>query len=168
VKPGVLYRRAVTSPRTFLSGITVPTEVSVEAVVASEDAVSSPLTGARAALVRIDVVESDRPIGSVVLGDTLVLSTADGAITLVARRATLVFFDRCTPASPLASAPPEIVALLRRATGSGALAFHEHRLARGGRVVLRAWVEASGEGRKRSFVVRHDLGAVTVEEIVSG
>jgi hypothetical protein len=165
VKSGVLYRRSVEPPRTCLAGITAPTPVAMEMIVLSRNLAQSPFDGARAALFRIDVVEGDRDLGAIVVGDTLVLGASDGAVTLVATRATFVFYDRWIAPTPLVTTPPEIVALLRGASGSGALAYRAHALANGQRVILRAVVEPAGS---RSFVTRHDLAPVIVEEIFSG
>lgn len=109
-----------------------------DATVVSPDVVTSPITGKRGAVVVIDVLESGRPVGTVVLGDTLVLATDDGrSHTVVARRAHLVFFDRGEAPTPLASAPAEIVPLLRAASGQGELGYREHVLVKGSRVRVR-------------------------------
>jgi hypothetical protein len=152
--------------RTSLEGISEPTSVEVDVVVATENVVRSPMSGVDAALIVIDVVERvvplEREVGRVVLGDTLILRADDGAeIAIVARRAQYRFVGNDTGGATLDRIPPEIAAVLGGARG-GELAWREHVLRHGERVRVRAVVERTGAGR---FAARVDIAPVVVSEI---
>src|SRR5262249_21689476 len=144
-----------------------PTPVELVAVVAGDDSVTSPLSGARAAVVVVDIVERATPIERgverVVLGDTLTLRAEGGELAIVARRARFVFIGHDTGGAPLDRAPAEIAFALKRATGSGPLAWREHLIRAHMRVRVRCTVERAGPGR---FVARADLARIVVSEIL--
>ncbi|MDB4942875.1 MAG: hypothetical protein JWP97_2409 [Labilithrix sp.] len=156
--------------------------------VASADAVVSPLTGLRSALLRIEILErfsrghgADRGegdihevIGAVHHGDLLVLADEDGReLTLLARACELVPWMAEAGGQPLTTAPPEIVPLLRRATGRGLLCFRELSLRGGDLVRVTAVVEATravtASGYRDAaglrYVARDDLAPVVLEEL---
>lgn len=119
--------------------------------------VTSPVTGERALVVHLEVVEGDTSLGAIVLGDAIELRADGGArYVVLARRATFAFVTTGRSA-PLAVAPPEIVPLLVRSRG-GALFVVERVLREGARVRLRAQVEAG--------LVRDDDGAVFLDEVL--
>jgi hypothetical protein len=126
--------------------------IEVAAVVASPDTVTSPLGGARGAVVRVEVLQDRGPpapyvlLGAVTLGDVLALETAGGErFQIVIRRATLVLAVAEAPLVPLAlHVPAELVPLLGAASGVGALYAREHVLRCGDAVRLQASVEPDG------------------------
>jgi hypothetical protein len=160
--------------------------------VVSPNALTSPLTGARAAAAHCELVERvaregppgapcrapfdvlETALGAVLLGgELLVLADADGdELILVARRAR--FELGRTPVLPLprGDLPPELVPLLRSATGRGTMGYREVLLRTGDKLRLRAIVEASqtvameGEqpGTRLRYVARDDLGPVVFED----
>lgn len=169
-----------------------PTEVRVEVTVASPNDVTSELTGLRAALFLVTLVER-RPIyresgagsadevadayvelGSVMWGDTLLLRDDDGTeVTVVARRAFVGFATPHHGGTPLARVPPELAPMMSRASGRGVLCFRENPIRQGDRYRLTAAVEAvpavvssgyrSGAGLR--FIARDDVSPVKLEEI---
>ncbi|AKU99327.1 hypothetical protein AKJ09_05991 [Labilithrix luteola] len=172
-----------------LAEVKGPTEVDfVSTIEARGDAqVASPVSGVRAALFRIEIVErfaedemGDSPdryvtVGGIVIGDMLSLRPKgqDASITVAVRRA---FFSFAVPLSggvPLTRVPPELMAIVRRASGRGSLCVREYPLSHGDEVRLRAFVDpvhsvvASGyrSGVHKGFVARDDLGPVLVEEL---
>ena len=150
----------------FRGGVRGPEPVEARVRVASPDVVTSPMTSRRAALHVVEVFEREGPIersvGSVVVGDTLTLrSDDDVAVTLVARRTRFVF-GLSSPsfgaATPLGRFPPELIPVMRKATGRGELSYREHPLVHGSAVLLRAVIETAGP----TLVVRDDLAPVIV------
>lgn len=172
-----------------------PVSVSVLTTIVSPSTVESPLTGRRAAIVYIEILErvssSSGPhveggsvvetrddtydsLGVVVLGDMVTLRDDDGdEIAIVARRA------RIQPALPqlggtaLDEVPAEIAPLLAKARGRGVLCFRELALAIDDRLLLTAFVEpttsvvASGyrSGTRKTYVARDDLAPVVLDEV---
>src|SRR4051794_25712561 len=102
---------------TRLSEIEERTEVEVVAKVVSPNAVASPISGARAAMLHIEVLElrgalSRRPktesLGAVVLGDFVTLRDAEGiALSIIARRARFRFAGPDAALVPLDEVPEE-------------------------------------------------------------
>jgi hypothetical protein len=141
-----------------------PTAVQVLATVTSADVVTSPLGGARGAVVQLEVLEgATELVGVVNVGDTLALRCDDGAaLVLVVGRVTLSFDPAFDPpacvAVPLTSVVAELVPTLRRAKGLGAIAVRERVLRQGDRVRLEAVLEPG-------LTVRDDLGAVRIEVV---
>lgn len=169
-----------------------PTEVRVEVVVASPNDVTSELTGLRAALFLVTLVER-RPVyresgagsadevadtyvelGSIMWGDTLVLRDDDGTeVTVAARRAFIGFATPHHGGTPLARVPPALAPMMSRASGRGVLCFRENPIRQGDRYRLTAAVEAvpavvssgyrSGAGLR--FIARDDVSPIKLEEI---
>lgn len=107
--------------------------------VISDDVVTSPVTGRRGALVRLELVEEDASLGVVVLGDVVRLAGESEILHVVVRRARLDFAP--APDLPLARIVPELAPLLRASRG-GTLAVREHVIVRGD--VLRLVQDDSG------------------------
>ena len=149
---------------TTLAGIDRPATVDIVATVASVDHVESPITGARGAVVQIELFEShqlstsqhrelliatsgnfvDAPeetlLGVAVLGDSLLLSAERAAQVSVRARACTITFPAATARRRLARLPPDLGPLFRQPEGRGQLWFREVILAHGDRVRLRAVV----------------------------
>lgn len=152
-----------------------PRQLDVVAAVVSPDDVTSPFSGDRAAffhveLVAIDPVGTESPIGELVLGDVVVFRglAEPLEVAIVVRRATMRLVgvrSGATPLDRLARVPPEAIPLLARANGRGTPCFREHAVRCGTRVRLRATVDYSASPRA---VVRDDLGAVTIDELLDG
>lgn len=120
--------------------------------------VTSPVSGARGALVHLELVEEDVSLGEIVLGDTVELRTEDGArYVVVARRATFGFVG-VRRSVPLDRAPAELVPLLVRSRGVGRLFVREHVVRVGDRLRLRAQVVGG--------LVRNDDGPVSLDEVI--
>jgi hypothetical protein len=154
----------VKTTRVSLFGLAEAEPVDLFAVVETDDLVTSPLTGARAAVVVVDLVERATPLeneaGRAVLGDTLVLRADGGEVVIVARLARYAFVSDGARGE-VRHAPPEIAFLLSGARGKGTLGWREHLLRRGARVHLRAVVAPSAQGR---FVARDDRAPVLISE----
>jgi hypothetical protein len=166
-----------------------PVEVSVLATVVSPGAVVSPLTGVRAAVVRLELLErlpaargapADleryESLGVLVLGDLVTLRDDDGdEISLVARRATIQPAAPPQGAPELGKVPAEMVPMLARARGQGVLCYRELALLTNDRVLMTAVIEASSSssvaayraGPRKNYVARDDLAAVVLDEVVS-
>lgn len=169
-----------------------PTEVKVEVVVASGNELTSELTGLRAALFHLTLVErlpiyrqngaagSDEvadafvDLGWIIKGDTLVFRDDDGTeVTVVARRAHVGFATPQNAGTPISKIPPELAPMMKKASGRGVLCFRENTIRQGDRYRLTATVEAvpsvvssgyrSGTGLR--FIARDDLSPVKLEEI---
>jgi len=169
-----------------------PSEVRVEVVVASPNDVASQLTGLRASLFLVTLLERRAvyrqgggggneeiadtyvELGTIMWGDTLVLRDDDGTeVTVVARRAFVGFATPQHGGTPLAKVPPELAPMMSRASGRGVLCFRESPIRQGDRYRLTATVEAvpavvsngyrSGAGLR--FIARDDLSSVKLEEI---
>jgi hypothetical protein len=192
VWPGAKKKaRTRLDPQTLLDG---PTELNLLVTVISPNALTSPISSAKAALFQLELVErlpsgehygygfaSSREVrdvyaflGSAVLGDILVLQTDDGAqITVAARRARLAFATGYDTAAPLTNPPPELMPHLRNASGRGVICFREQTIRDGDRFRLEATVESvatvSAEGYRSTagvcFVVRTDAAALLAEII---
>ncbi len=151
--------------KTSLSGAGAGEWVDLLASVASDDAVTSPLTGRRGAVVVVDVFERmppswplgpsaaptrgprvEREVGRAILGDTIVLDADGGALVVVARRARFAFVSD-GESGLLDRAPAELAFLLAAAKGSGALAWRERVVVRGARLHVRCVVTPSAAGR---------------------
>lgn len=168
-----------------LASVTAATPVNVEVRVVSPNAVTSPVTGMRAAAFVVEVVSrregSDallsnvptlEPVASLVVGDQIELAPEAGEVAIVAmlRRMKLVFETDAAGGRSLTSAPPELVPLLAKVPFGGTAAFRERALAHGDRVRLRAVVERAaivvpGSETRVVLVVRDDLGPAVLEEI---
>lgn len=119
--------------------------------------VPSPVSDERGLAIHLELLEGDRSLGSVMLGDAIELVSDDGArYVVMARRAELAFVQTRS-AKPLESAPPELVPLLARSRG-GSLAVREHVIRAGDRLRLRAQVEAG--------LVRDDSTPVRLDEVM--
>lgn len=169
-----------------------PTEVKVEVVVASPNELTSELTGLRAALFHVSLVErlpihrengvaggdevADAwvDLGAIMWGDTLVLRDDDGTeVTVVARRAQVGFATPQLSGTPLSKVPAALAPMMKKASGRGVLCFRENTIRQGDRYRLTATVEAvpsvvtsgyrSGAGLR--FIARDDLSPVKLEEI---
>jgi hypothetical protein len=136
-------------------------QVEIRATVESADVVQSPMPGSSAngAAIELEVTEGGTTLGSVLLGDVLALRTESGAIVrIVTRHATVRFDPDEGTAVPLAQGLPEIVPILRRATGAGPIAVRERVLRKGDVVRLHAFLEGDS-------VVRDDRGPVVLEVV---
>jgi hypothetical protein len=145
--------------------------------VVSANDVTSPISGTRAALVRVEIFErqspmgqgagDDTPIGHVTFGDLLALrleSQPDQPLVeVIARRAVFHPLLPRTDTTLLRNPIPELVPLLTHAKG-GILHYREHLVMQGDRVRLRAMVERLSPLR---MVVRDDLGPVHLEEVLT-
>ena len=134
--------------------------------------VKSPLSGARAAILRIEVFEADASLGEIVLGDVTTFRDQDGTeLLIVARRLRFRFASALPAPVPVAKVPPELVPLLRREPGDVALSYREHTLREGDAVRIQAIVAPShdvvAQGYRsiprRGFVDRSDLAPVFIE-----
>lgn len=172
-----------------LADVKGPTEVDFVATIEAtgDRQMASPISGVRAALFRIEIVERfgegetgelpDRyvTVGSIVLGDMLSLRPKgqDASITLAIRRAQFSFAMPLSGGAPLTRVPSELMGIVKRASGRGSLCVREYPLSHGDEVRLRAFVEpvhsvvATGyrSGVTTGFVARDDLGPVLVEEL---
>jgi hypothetical protein len=169
-----------------------PVSVSVVTTIVSPSSVTSPLTGLRAAIIHLEIVERvplvrDQGMGSedetsdvynslgvVILGDVATLRDEDGdEITIVAHRARIQPALMRRGGTPLGRVPPEVVPLLANASGRGVICYRELPLAMGDAVRLKAMVEptqsvvATGyrSGTRVTYVARDDLAPVVLEEI---
>ncbi len=114
--------------------------IDAVAEVISPNAVTSPISGRRAAFGRLEVLEADGSLGCVILGD-LVRFAVDGHEVLVpVRRAQLRTISEGHLA-PLSHAIAEIVPLLAGVRSAAVLSIREHLFARGDRLWLRALVD---------------------------
>lgn len=158
--------------------MTTTRPIDVVARIASRDGATSPLTGARAAFFVVEIVEAGGPpLGSVVLGDVVVLAAEVAGesleVALVLSRTTVRARElgRAREAPLGASPPAELVPVLVRAArgAGGALALREHAFSEGMSVRLSATVEwppqGASSGAVPRAVVRDDLARVLVEEL---
>jgi hypothetical protein len=132
--------------------------------VVSGDVVTSPLTGARAAFAHIELVEAERTVAELIVGDVVSFALddrADAIVSLVVRRAAFRRVVIARPPTPLERVPPELVPLLARTSG-GPVGYRERLFVRGERVLLRARIEER-DGR---FVVRDDLAPIQLDELL--
>lgn len=151
-----------------------PVLVDVLVRVASGDDHTSPLSGARGALVHVAVVERRAlaradgeavlvydDVGEITIGDVLVLEADGVSVTVLARHARLSLAPGAGGA-PLERLPPEIAPLVARASGRGVLCWRERVIAHGDSLRLRAVVEAAGAPGR--LVARDDLAPVILQE----
>lgn len=167
--------------------------VSVLTTIVSPNAVESPLTGARAAVIRLELFERFatgggphgeagafldvyEPLGVTVLGDLLALRDEDGdEISIVARRARIQPARALHALPALGHVPPELVPLLAKATGRGVLCYREAPLVTSDSVLLTAHVEPAStvvavgyrSGTRRAYVARDDLAPILLDEVLS-
>lgn len=166
-----------------------PVKVSVLTTVVSPDTIMSPISGVRAAVIDIEILEripassndsreSDTDVyellGTFVFGDLVTLRDEGGdEISIVVGRARI---DPQLPrhgGHPLSRVPPEVVPLLARASGRGVVCYRELTLEDGDKVRLKATIEPSHtvvssgyrSGTKSSYVARDDLAPVVLEEV---
>jgi hypothetical protein len=159
--------------------------VEMLATIVSSNLTASPISNLRGAAIRVDLVErvtsggqvvghgaapeAHVPVGSLVLGDLLVLRDRFGdELTLVVRRAQLAPLGQ-EAATPLAVVPAELVGVARAASGSGVLCYREHFFCEGDLVRFKAFVEpqrrAVSHGDALVYVARDDLGPVILEAV---
>jgi hypothetical protein len=159
--------------------------VEMLATIVSSNLTASPISKLRAAAIRIDLVERVTSggqvvghgmapevhvlVGSLVLGDLLVLRDGFGdELTLVVRRTQLAPLGQ-EAATPLDVVPAELVAVARAASGGGVLCYREHFFSEGDQVRFKAFVEpqrrAVSHGDGLVYVARDDLGPVILEEV---
>jgi hypothetical protein len=163
-----------------------PSPVSFEGTVVTENTVVSPLTGLRAAALRVTLLARRLPgkhpgtgetvglgggggpdvftrIGDVWYGETLVIADAEGREVVVAtaglglRAATV---DR--GATPLGTSPPPELAPLLASAADALVCYRESLVMHGARVRLRAMVFPAGPKR---WETRPEAGPVTLTEI---
>ena len=130
----------------------------------SEDTVTSPLSGRKAAFFRIEVVErsaqGETSLGHLVVGDLVTFGDGKGKpIRLVVRRAAIAFVSDPLETTS-AAVPVELVGLVRRASGLGIVVYREHAAMQGTGFSLEAQCEDSGA----VLVARSDEGPVRLEE----
>jgi hypothetical protein len=151
-----------------------PTKVSVLTTLVSGGSVASPITGIRAAIVVVDVLEhvlshGYEVLGTVVLGDLVTLRDDHGdEITVVVGKTRIVRVASGLEGVPLEKPPAELVPLLSKATGRGVICYRELTLGEGAKVRLKAVVEprqVGYSGTKSAFGVRDDLAPVVLEEV---
>lgn len=107
--------------------------MDVVATVLSNDVVTAPFSGERAAVVVVEALRGDEIVGTVVFGDLIRLRWDGRELETSARRATWSFtsmFD--VPPAP-SKVPAELVPMLQR----GASAFRERIIKCGDRLRLR-------------------------------
>ena len=163
--------------------------MSFDGTVVTEDAVVSPLTGLRAAAVRVTLLAKRQPgkhpatgdplgfgggggpdtftrIGDVWFGSELVLADADAQEVVVATTGLGVRaanIDRgATPLGPVR--PPELAQLLASAP-EGLVFYRELRVHHGERMRLKATVFPVGP---RRWETRPDVGPVVLQELGPG
>lgn len=147
-----------------------PTPIDLAATVVSGDDVESPLSGRRAAFVRLEALErvdgEDVSLGAILVGDLLRLTLDGGAsLDVEVRRAELRLFGPRAGVRPITRVAAELVPLLASARRGGTLCEHEHLVPSGARLRVRAIVEPSGTPGR--VVARHDLAPVILEELVT-
>ena len=171
-----------------------PYKVSVLTTIVSPISVTSPLTGLRAAMLHVELVEriplahqddmlmegrrrdTDlyESLGVVVFGDVVTLRDEDGdEITIVVGRARIEPQLPRHGGTPLSRVPPELVPMLAKASGRGVVCYRELTLGESDKIRLKAVVEpsqhvvASGyrSGTRLTYVARDDLAPVVLEEV---
>jgi len=169
----------------------VPTAVSFEGTVVTPDTVTSPLTGLRAAALRVtllarrmapgqsamtrDAVKVDlgggggpdvfTRIGDVWYGASFVLADAEGRQVVVATAGLglrAATVDRS--ATPIGTAPPPELAPLLAAAPEGLVCYRESLVHCGDRMRLRATVFPTAPGR---WETRADVGPVVLQSLAS-
>lgn len=171
-----------------LAGIEEATEVELLVTVVSPDRVTSSVTGLRAAILHVDVLEAlsveevryrkGRPkagslesLGEAIYGDLVTCHDEDkNEVSFVARRARFRF--PAAPPRPRATVaidaiPSELVPLMNDPRG-GTLAYREYGVREGDRVRLQAVVEPTRNAitlgyrsaPRFAFVARDDLAPV--------
>ena len=107
--------------------------VDVVAIVLTDDLVTAPFSGRRAAVVVVEALKGDDVIGTMVFGDLLRLESSDGRLDVSARRVTWSWVSMFEAPPAPERVPAELVPLLQR----GATAFRERLVRRGDRLRLR-------------------------------
>ena len=145
-------------------------DLDVVATVISPDAVRAPMSAESAAVVHVDALKEARAgdpfpavVGTAIFGDLLRLRWDGGEIDLVVRRATFGFTSLYAPPPPVAHVPAELIPLLQR----GATAFRERLIRRGDRLRLRVRAERYSASEEARFVVRDELAAIRLDEVLS-
>ena len=164
-----------------------PTRVSVVATVTSTSALTSQLTGLRAAAFSVTLVERFMPggrkddavpdlyevLGTVILGEVLELAAEPIVVPLEA--AQLRFATSQHGASAIeVSIPPSLAALAATARGVGMLCYREQTISHGDRFRIDAVIEpraTDARGGYRSstrpgFFARADLGKIELDELL--
>lgn len=173
-----------------LEDIVGPTRIDVVVRVVSANNVTSPLSGFKAAFVRLEALErvprrkeDDRvgdaedlfSLGAVILGDLVTLSLANEiTVELPVRRAELRLVSERTGVMPVHRAVPELVPLFVHARRSGVLCQREHLVLRGDRLRFHAVVERTSQvvavgyrsGVSERLVVRDDLAPIILDEVL--
>jgi hypothetical protein len=168
-----------------------PVLVETLTTIVSPANVVSPVSGMRACIVVIELVERvplrqeygagdeiERDVyeslGFVVLGDVATLRDPDGdEITVVTRRARITPSQHARGGTPVSRVPAELVPFLSRATGRGVVCYRELTLGMGEKVLLKAVVEPTASvvpsgyrsGTRTTYVARDDLAPVVLEEV---
>lgn len=172
--------------RRRLGGITVPELIEVRGRIASPDAVTSPLTGARAVIIEFFVfvparlerrarrAAFDRLVDSGVWAEAFAVETEDGLLWVPLENVTPYFLGANSEEQPLLEPLPEPLGYLRaieegrNQLAEGALYYRELRLASGDPVRIRGTAgPAEGHGAYRvsasiPFVLRGDLEPAVV------
>ena len=178
-------RRGVARSLAELEPDDPPTEVEVLVQVVSPNRVESPVTGVRAAILHVEVLEelseeeaqyrairwkrgARASLGEVLFGDLVTCRDAEAReLSFVARRARFRFSDAPRESSPLAAVPPELVPLLGNPRG-GALTYREHVVREGDQLRVQTLVESTRNAvtlgyrsvPRLAFVARDDLAPV--------
>jgi hypothetical protein len=170
--------------RRRLGGITSPSPVEVRGRIASPDAVTSPITGARAAIIGFYVFvparlerragreAHDRLVDGGIWGEPFTVATDDGLLFVPLENVTPYFSGANADEHPLLEPLPDPLAYLRtvaRVTlAEGSLYYRELALRGGDQVRVRGTAgPAEGCGAYRvsasiPFVLRGDLEPATV------
>lgn len=165
-----------------LTSLDEATEVEIVARMLSPNAVASPITGAMAAIVHVEVFEriarnsrgtyKDDSLGELIVGGLVSLRDEDGVeLSLVARRATFRFGEHRAEGRPLAAVPPLLAPHLRTPMGAGRLIYREHLVREGDDLRLQAIVEPSQHAvalgyrstPRTTFITRDDLAPVFLQ-----
>jgi hypothetical protein len=178
-------RRDVARSLSALEPGAPPTEVELLLQIVSPNRVASPVTGAKAAVLHMEVLEElteqearsreVRPkpgartsLGEALFGDLVTCRDEDGLeLSFVARRARFRFSEAPRGSHPIKAIPPELSALMGNPHG-GALAYREHVVREGEWLRLQAFVEPTRNAvtlgyrsaPRFAFIARDDLAPV--------
>jgi hypothetical protein len=159
--------------------------VELLVVIISPNGVVSPVTGARAAILHMELEEQltdeeprrrlGRPkagarvsLGDVVYGDLITCRDEDGAeLSFVASRARFRFDETRRERRSIAAVPPALARSLGNPHG-GALSYREHAVLEGDRLLVQAIVEPTRNAitlgyrsvPRFAFITREDLAPV--------
>lgn len=168
-----------------------PVAVETLTTLVSPATVESPLSGMRACVVVIELVERipirqehgtgdeiERDVfeslGFVVLGDVATLRDEHGdEISIVVRRAHIASSLHSRGGTPLTRVPAEVAPLLAKARGRGVVCYRELTLGVGEKVLLKAVVAPTTSvvpsgyrsATRTTYVARDDLAPVVLEEV---